>query len=96
MYYVSAIWSDYQRLSQVCSSQVHTSRFAAEAKLVTSEDSVVSFQSLEDAKKYVENMSILCEAAWTPNQTPEEKEDNGKRINKANRALNVLDKKAVR
>ncbi len=95
MLYVSARWSNYHALKSHSSSAVHDTAEEANRCCLTSSDRIIAFDNLQDAESYVEALDVLCEAAWTPNQSLEEQFENGIRIEQAQNILDALKGKAI-
>lgn len=93
--YVSALWSDYHNLSSSTTSAIHATEEEANANCRNASDKIFKFHTQRQAERYVNALNRLCAAAWTPNQTPEEKEENGEIIRQTQPVLDESERLAV-
>ena len=95
MKYVNAMWSEYHNLQEGTSTRTHETEESANSACESCNDKILKFQTADQAEEYVRNFKALCAAAWTPNQSDADKEENGIIISHANRNLEILDCDAV-
>jgi hypothetical protein len=93
--YVSVLWSDYQALRSTTHSRLYHSAAEANQNCTSNQDALLGFADRKDAEAYLQAFKNLCQAAWTPNQTDDEKEEDGRIIAESQKIMDDLDKKIV-
>ena len=88
LFYAALDWGAYHNLDESAGS---TGIYSSWQEAPTNSEILV-FDRYQDAYRAVEIFKRLCSAAWTPNQTPEERSKNAQICAKAEAELEMLRK----
>lgn len=87
MYYVLLSWTDYRKL---LAGSPRTKYFSKETKAQRNawqQDEIIPVRSEQEARALVWEFNSLCEADWTPNQSPEDREFYSRQAKRSREAI---------